>query len=94
MNEPQHTFLLQDDNSPEHNPTRFREVESVQQSSLSTRQPACKQQFNTHATQQDGRCVVKPPTKEDHKPFEFSHLSAERKVHFMERRRDQPLKDQ
>ena len=36
-NEPQRTFLLQDDNSPEHNPTHFREVDSVEQSSMSTR---------------------------------------------------------
>ena len=46
-NDPQRTFLLQE-NRQEHNLNRFREVESVDQSSMSMRQQACKQHFNTH----------------------------------------------
>ena len=47
-NDPQRTFLLQENNSLDHNLNRFREVESVEQPSTSTRQQACKQLFNTH----------------------------------------------
>ena len=94
-NEPQRTFLLQDDNSPEHNLTRFWEVESVEQSSISTRQQACKQHLNTHTThQQDRRFVPRLLSKEEPKQLRFSRLNTEQRLHFMERRRDQQLKDQ
>jgi hypothetical protein len=71
-NEQQRTFLLQEDDSPEHNPTHLREVDSVEQSSMSIRQPACNQQVKPHTTQQqDGGCVVKPQPKENHNQFNF-----------------------
>ena len=41
-----------------------------------SRQQACKQQFNTHATQQhDGICVAKLPTKEESKQYGFFRSS-------------------
>jgi hypothetical protein len=93
-NEPQHTFMLQEDNSPEHNPTHLRELDSVEQSSMSTRQPTCDQQVKTLTTQQQaGGCVVKPQPKEDHTQFFFFHLSTERKLQLMENRRIRQLKD-
>ena len=94
-NDLQRTFLHKEDNSLEHNSTRFREVESMEQSSMSTRQQAYKQHFNTHSIhQQDGRFVVRLPTKAEPKRLEFSRLSAEQRLHAMECRLEQQLKDQ
>jgi len=53
--------MLQEDNSLKQNPTCIREMDSVEQSSMSTRQPTCDQQVKPLTTQQqDGGCVVKP----------------------------------
>jgi len=61
---------------------------------MSTRQPACNQQFKTHTTQhQDGGCV-KPPSKEDHKHFVFFHPSTKRRVKLVENGWIRQLKDQ
>jgi hypothetical protein len=91
-NEPQRTFLLQDDN-PEHNSTHLREVDSVEQTSMSTRQPTCDQQVKLHTTQQQvGGCVVKPQPKGDHIQFIFFHPYTERKLQLMENRRIRQLK--
>ena len=46
--EPQHTFLLREDNSLEHKLNRFWEVEPVEQSTMTTEQQACEQHFITH----------------------------------------------
>jgi len=63
---------------------------------MTAEQQACEQQFITHTTQQDGRFVVKLPTKMDPKQLGSSHLSAERQLHAIERRleRDPELKVQ
>jgi len=61
--DPQHTFLLRQDSSLEHNLNHFWEVEPVEQSTMTAEQQACEQHFSTHTTQQDGRYVVKLPTK-------------------------------
>jgi hypothetical protein len=95
--EPQHTFLLRDDNSLEHNINHFWEEETMEQSTMTTEQQACEQHFITHATQQqDGRFVVRLPTKLNPKQLGSSHLSAERRLHAIERRleRDPKLKVQ
>ena len=66
QNEPQHTFLLREDKSLEHNLNRFWEVEPVEQWTMKTEQQFCEQHFITHTTQQkDGRFVVRLPTKLD-----------------------------
>ena len=94
-NDSQRTFLLQEDKSLEHNLTHIREVESVEQSSMSTKQQACKQYFNTNTThQQNGRFVVRLPTKVETKQFGSSRLSAEQRLHVMESRLEQQLEDQ
>ena len=94
--EPQHTFLLREDNSLEHNLNRFWEVEPVEQSTMTTEQQACEQHFVTHTTQQDGRFIVRLPTKMDPKQLGSSRLSAESRLHAIERRleRDPDLKVQ
>ena len=64
---------------------------------MTTEQEACEQHFITHTTQQqDGRFVVRLPTKMDPKQLESSRLSAERRFHATERRleRDPDLKVQ
>jgi len=59
QHDPQHTFLLREDNSLEHNLNRFWVVEPVEQPTMTTEQQECKQHFITHTTQQkDGRFVV------------------------------------
>ena len=50
-NEPQRTFMLQEDNSIRKNSTHLREVDTVEQSSMSTRQLTCDQQVKLHATE-------------------------------------------
>jgi hypothetical protein len=76
--EPQHTFLLREDNSLEHNLNRFWEVEPLEQSTMTTEQQACERDFITHTTQQqDGRFIVRLPTKMDPKQLGSSRLSAE-----------------
>jgi len=97
QHDPQHTFLLREDNSLEHNLNRFWEVNPVEQSTVTIEQQVCEQHFITHTTQQqDGRFVFRLPTKVDHKQLGSSHLSAERRLHAIERglERDPELKDQ
>jgi len=50
QNDPQHTFLLRQDNSLQHNLNRFWEVEAVEQSTMTAGQQACEQHFITHTT--------------------------------------------
>jgi len=72
-------------------------VEPVEQSTMTAEQQVCEQHFITHTTQQqDGRFVVRLPTKMDPKQLGSSHLSAERRLHAIERRleRDPELKVQ
>jgi len=91
QHDPQHTFLLREDKSLEHNLNRFWEVEPVEQSIMTKEQQACEH-FITHTTQQDdGRFVVRLPTKMDPKQLGSSRLSAEQRLHAIERRleRDQ-----
>jgi len=77
QHEPQHTFLHREANSLEHNLNRFWEVETVEQSTMRTEQQVCAQHFITHTTQQqDGRTVVRLPTKLDRKQLGSSRLSA------------------
>jgi len=84
--EPQRTFLLREDNSLEQNLNRFWEVEPVEQATMNTEQQACEEHFVTHTIQQDGRFVVRLPTKMDSKQLGSSRLSAERRLHAIERR--------
>ena len=87
QHDPQHTFLLREHNSLEHNINRFWEVEHVEQSTMTKEQQACEQHFISHATQQsDERFVVRLPTKMDSKQLGSSRLSAERRLHVSERR--------
>jgi len=54
---------------------------------MSKEQQACEQHFITHTTQQqDGRFVFRLPTKMNPKQLGFSRLSAERRLHAIERR--------
>jgi len=46
----QHTFLLGEDNSLEHNLNSFWKVEPVDQSTMTTEQQVCEQHFITHTT--------------------------------------------
>jgi len=72
-------------------------VEPVEQSTMTAEQQACESHFITHTTQQqDGRFVVKLPTKMDPKQLGSSRLSAERRLHAIEHRleRDPKLKVQ
>jgi len=91
---PQHTFVLQEDNSLEHNLNRFWEVEPVEQSTMTTEQQVCEQYFITHKTQQDDGRFVRLPTKMDPKQLGSCRLTAERRLHAFERRLEQELKDQ
>jgi len=72
-------------------------VESVEQSSMTAEQQACKEHFVTHTMQQsDGRFVVRLPIKMEPNQLGTSRLSAERRLHSIERRleRDPELKVQ
>jgi len=61
---------------------------------MTAEQHACEQHFITHTTQQqDGGFVARLPTKEELKQIESSRLSSERRLHAMERRLEQELKD-
>jgi len=54
---------------------------------MTTDQKVCEQHFITHTTQQqDGRYVVRLPTKMDPKELGSSRHSAERRLHAIERR--------
>jgi hypothetical protein len=89
--------LLREDNSLERNLNRFWEVEPVEQSTMTAEQQVCEEHFLTHTTQQpDGRFVVKLPTKMEPNQLGASRLSAERRLHAIERRleRDPQLKVQ
>jgi hypothetical protein len=94
----QHAFISRDDDdSVEKNLNRFWEVESVDHSTMTAEQKACEDNFLTHTTQQsDGRFVVRLPTKMDATQLGTSRLSAERRLHAIERRleRDPVLKKQ
>ena len=70
-------------------------MEPVKQSTMTKEQKACEQHVITHTTQQDdGRSVVRLPTKMDSKQLGTSRLAAERRLHIFERRLEQELKDQ
>ena len=49
-NDLQRTFLLQRDNRLKQIPTCLREMETMEQTSMSNRYQTCKQHFNTHTT--------------------------------------------
>jgi len=92
----QHTFLLREDNSLEHNLNRFWEVELVELSSMTAEQ-AREEHFLTHTTQQpDGIFVVRLPIKIEPNQLATSQLSSERRSHAIENRleRDPELKVQ
>jgi len=62
-------------------------VETVEQSTITAEQRACEEHFITNTTQQpDGRFVVKLPTTMEPKQLGTSRLSAERRLHEIERR--------
>jgi hypothetical protein len=87
QNGTQRTFLLCEDSILEHNLNRFWEVEPVQSSTMTAEQQACKEHFITHTTQQpDGRFVVRLLTKMDPNQLGASCLSAEQRLHAIERR--------
>jgi len=91
----QHTFLLREDNSLEHNLNRFWEVEPVDPSTMTKEQQVCEQHFIIHTAQQDdGRFVFRLPTKMDPKQLGSSRLAAERRLHAFERSLEQELRDQ
>jgi hypothetical protein len=97
QNDPQHTFLLREDNSLKHNLNRFWEVEPEELSTMTAKQQACEEHFLIHTTQQsDGRFVVRLLTKMEPNQLGASHLSAERRLHAIERKleRDPGLKVQ
>jgi len=91
----QHTFLLREDNSQEHNLNSTREVKPVEPSTITTEQQECKQRVITRKTQQDdGVYVVRLPTKMDPKQLGTSRLAAERRLRIFEQRMEQELKNQ
>jgi len=96
QNDPQHMFLQRDDNNLEHNLKRLWEVEPVEQSTITAEHQACEQHFITHTTQQEDGRFVRIPTKMDPMQLGSSRLSAERRLHAIERRleRDPELKVQ
>jgi len=62
---------------------------------MTTEQHVCEQYFITHTTQQDdGRFVVRLPTKMGPMQLGSSCLVAERRLRKFERRLEQELKDQ
>ena len=72
-------------------------METVEQSTITAEQEACEEHFITNTTQQpDGRFVVKLPTKMEPTQLGTSRLSAEHRLHAIERRleRDPDLKAQ
>ena len=70
-------FLLRVANILKHKLNRFWWVEPVEQSNITTEQLVCEQHFITHTTQQqDGRIVVRLPTKVDTKQNLTTRLSA------------------
>ena len=95
QHDPRPKFLLREDNSMEHNLNRSWEVEPVEPSTITTEQQVCEQHFITHTTQQDdGRFVVRLPTKMDPKQHESSRLTTQRSLHAFERKLEQELEDQ
>ena len=48
QNDPQHTFLLREDNRLEHKLNRFWKVEPMEQTTMTTEQQVCEQHFLTH----------------------------------------------
>jgi len=67
----------------------------VEPSTITTEQEVCEQHFITHTTQQDdGRFVVRLPTKMDPKQLGSSRLTSKRRLHAFERRLEQELEDQ
>jgi hypothetical protein len=74
----------------ENNLNRFWELEFIDKSTMTAEQKACEDHFLTHTTQQpDGRFVVKLPTKMEPTQLGTSRLSAERRLHAIERRLEQ-----
>jgi len=79
--------MLLEDNCQEHNLKRSSEVELMEPSTMTTVQKVCNQHFISHTPQQpDGRIVVWLPAKMDPKQLGSSRLSAERRLHAIERR--------
>jgi hypothetical protein len=79
-----HAFILKDD-TLEKNLNRFREIEPMEQSTMTAEQRACEDNFLDHTTHQsDGRFVVKLPTKVEPVHLGASRLSAERRLHSIE----------
>jgi hypothetical protein len=65
----------------------FWEVEFMEQSTMTAEQKACKDHFLTNIIHQpDGRCVVKLPTKMEPTHLGTSCLSAQQRLHAIERR--------
>jgi hypothetical protein len=76
----QHTFLLRENGRLEHSLNRFREVESVEPSTMPPEQQACEQHFITHTLQRrNGRFGVRLPLKAQPNQLGTSHRSAERR---------------
>jgi hypothetical protein len=93
----QQAFIVRDDDNLERNLNRFWEVEPVDHSTMTAEQKACEEHFLTHTKHQpDGRFVVRLPTKMDPTHLGTSRLTAERRLHAIERRleRDSVLKKQ
>jgi len=62
-------------------------VETVEQSTITAEQKACEKHFLINTTQQpDGRFVVKLPTKMEPTQLGTSRLSAEHRLHAIERK--------
>jgi hypothetical protein len=62
-------------------------MESMEHSTMTAEQKACKDNFLTHTSQQpDGRFVFRLPTKLEPNQLGTSRLSAEQSLHAIERR--------
>jgi hypothetical protein len=81
-NEPQHTFLLQEDNSLEYNLNRFWEVEHVELSTMTAEQQACKEQFLTH-TQLNKMEDLWPDFQPRWSPATLEHLTSLQREDYM-----------
>ena len=94
QHEPKPTFLIREDNSIEQNLNRSSKVETVEPNTMKTEHLVWKQRVITHRKQEvDGGYVVRLPTKMDPKQLRPYCVASEGRLHIIERRLEQELKD-
>jgi hypothetical protein len=82
---PQQALFVQTVMDLETNLNRFWEVDSMESSTMTAEQKACEEHFISNTSQQeDGRFVVKLPTKLEPHNLGNSRFAAERRLHHLE----------